>query len=336
MLRTTQISMLLLVTAMITTSVLADYPDTYIPKFIQAPQIELQFGDAVNPDVYYGHDEESTAYLVPGTTNMYQGIFMADDFADKIDQPVAHVQWWGSYMVSVAPMNQQVQQFLISFERDVPAIGGQYSHPGEVLSSQIVTIDTTGGIPAPGNFTERSIHPGGPPLNEELFLYNAELAVPFPQEKDKVYWLKIVALVDPNDPDQDGIVWGWHNRDYTKDNLATASPMPIPGEYIQGSFNDSAGNLVDVWHFQDDAVTGWVDIVVDTDPATGEELIQVDQTTLSETYYRPGLDFPDYVTEPFSKDLAFALYAVPEPATVSLLVLGGLMLLRRRRRRKTA
>ena len=95
MLRTTQISMLLLVTAMIATSALADYPDTYIPKFIQEPQIELHFGDAVNLDVYYGHDEESTAYLQPGS-NYWGGVFMADDFADNIDQSVAHVQWWGS------------------------------------------------------------------------------------------------------------------------------------------------------------------------------------------------------------------------------------------------
>ena len=71
----------------------------------------------------------------------------------------------------------------------------------------------------------------------------------FPDELIDAYEinrLKIVELVDPSKPDQDGIVWGWHNRNYTKDNLATASLVPIPGEHVQGSFNDSSGNLVDI------------------------------------------------------------------------------------------
>ena len=71
-----------------------------------------------------------------------------------------------------------------------------------------------------------------------------------------------------------------------------------------------------------------------TDPGTGEELIIVDQYVFGETYYQPGLDFPDYVTEPYSKDLAFALYAIPEPGTMLVLGLGLVPAVLRRARRR--
>ncbi len=311
---------------------LADPPDDYVTKFMQKPMVELKLGDATNLEVYYGHDELSTAYLQndPGTTPFYRGTFMADDFADKVDQPVAHVTWWGSYMDAITPDNKQVQQFLISFESDVPATADHYSYPGEVLSSQIVTLDTSGGIPAAGAFTERPIHPGGPPLNERLYQYNAELAIPFPQEIDTVYWLKIVALVDQNDPAQEGIAWGWHNRDYTAmDPYASQPPAVVPGEHVQGTFVDSTGKDIPVWHFQDDAVTGDVHIGIDVDLATGEQKIVVDQNTLHETYYIPGIDMPYEVQNEFSKDLAFALYAqpVPEPSTFAMIGLAVACLL---------
>ncbi len=329
MFRIAQISMFVAAIAMLTTPVFADPPNEYVPKFIQKPMVDLELGGTVAQDIYYGHDEESTAYLkyTPGSVPYYEGTFMADDFADTVNQSILHVQWWGSYMQPTSSADQQVKRFLIAFEKDVPATDTHFSFPGEVLSSQIVTLDSAGGIPAPGSFTERSIHPGGPQDNEELFLYNAELEIPFEQKENTVYWLKIVALVDQDDPNQDDIKWGWHNRNYTiMDPFASVPPAVNPGEHIQGSFADSAGNKIDVWHFQDDAVTGYVNISV-------EDELKVIQDVSQETYYQAGYDLPEYVSERFSKDLAFALYAIPEPSTVALLGIGCGVLLSITRRR---
>ena len=96
-----------------------------------------------NPQAYPGHDELSTAWQSPaGTTSTFQGNYMADDFSDNFNTPVVHVQWWGSYLSNAAQPPNPAQQFLISFENDVPAgtdpVWGN-SHPGVQDFSQIVT-----------------------------------------------------------------------------------------------------------------------------------------------------------------------------------------------------
>ena len=71
-------------------------------KFQQLPMVATTIGQdppVGDTNVYFGHDERSTARLLPGTgIQQYQGIAMADDFADEFDTPVVHVRWWGSYL----------------------------------------------------------------------------------------------------------------------------------------------------------------------------------------------------------------------------------------------
>jgi hypothetical protein len=50
------------------------------------------------PAPFPGHDELSTAYVSATGQQLFSGQFMADDFSDKFNTPVVHVQWWGSYM----------------------------------------------------------------------------------------------------------------------------------------------------------------------------------------------------------------------------------------------
>ncbi|MCC7407821.1 MAG: hypothetical protein IT442_07095 [Phycisphaeraceae bacterium] len=301
-------------------------------KFQQNPMIATTMpSDSAEPPVYYGHDEISTAYG-SHVEGVYQGTFMADDFSDKVSTPVVHVRWWGSYpgaQPTSVPAAGGVTRFLISFEKDVPDPGDPHNHedgfsrPGDPILSQVVTLgDLT---PGSGTFTEKLVLDSNP--NEPVYEYNAELACPFPEQAEEVYWLKIVALVDPQ---QDGeILWGWHNRDYTvMDALAAGPPVPSPGEHDDQPIIDPF-YPTPVWHFQDDAVSGGVYVQV-----LQTCLVNVLQSESTPQYYIDGVDGPgpDGVHNgigQFSKDLAFELYTIPEPAALSLLALGSLLLRRR-------
>jgi hypothetical protein len=318
-------------------------------KFSQQPMDDTKIPNSSGTvDTYWGHDELSTAYSVfgPNGPAPYRGTFMADDFADKFSTPVVHVKWWGSYLNDITgqfPINK----FLISFESDVPVgPNNDFSRPGAPLLNQIVRRlappfppGPAPILPAPGTFTESPISAGGPPLNETLYEYNAELHLDkhFFQKPDEVYWLKIVALVDlppgvpfpdPNQPSTIIPRWGWHNRDYTiMDPLASTAPAVVPGEFgttvgpVPGGFT--------VWHFQDDAVTG--DVVVNHLVPMGEIMPIIDQANYAPTRYLADADGPGLIAR-FSKDLAFELYTIPEPGTCALMVVGvvGGMAARRR------
>src|SRR5690348_16332566 len=66
-----------------------------IRKFDQSPMVNT----AIQGQIYFGHDELSTAYGdITQPTVSYFGRFMADDFADKFNTPVVHLTWWGSYL----------------------------------------------------------------------------------------------------------------------------------------------------------------------------------------------------------------------------------------------
>jgi hypothetical protein len=287
-------------------------------KFQQVP---LTGARAAFP--YPGHDETSTAYAtvdpMSGQPTGWQGTFMADDFADTSSSPVLHVAWWGSYAGNDTGPSGGVKRFLISFESDVPAggAGGGFSHPGAPLSSQIVTKGPL--APRSGTFTEKPVPGAGG--TETLYQYNAELGLghSFLEQPNTVYWLKIVALVDTA---QDGsISWGWHDRDWSvPDGLASVPPAVAPGEGVVGSLLSGQ----DVHHFQDDAVSGSIVVT----PA-----LALQQSGFSPQRYLDSIDGPMGI-EQFSKDLAFELYTVPEPATAGLLALGvaALRLVSRRAR----
>ena len=210
-------------------------------KFDNEPLVATPVGG------FPGHDEISTVYPL-ATAPGYSGQYMADDFADKFSTPVVNVQWWGSYLEGVAGTG--VKQFLVTFESDVPAgPNGDFSHPGQVLSSQIVTLVRV--APGSGTFTETGMPNPGSPDGGTLYQYDAELKAPFAEQANTVYWMKIVAIVNPSTDGQ--ILWGWHDRDWSIPNaLASTPPAVTPGEGPVGIV--SSGLTVN--HFQDDAVAG--------------------------------------------------------------------------------
>jgi hypothetical protein len=317
-------------------------PGRDVLKFSQRPMDGTPIvNDAGGTTLYWGHDELSTAYSSGDSTQprIYQGVFMADDFADKFSSPVVHVKWWGSYLNNFQTPEFPVDKFLISFESDIPqSPNNPFSRPGEPLLNQIVRRVPAGGLsPGSGTYTEKPISPGGFPLFESLYEYNAELHLgkEFFQKPNTVYWLKIVALVDlpagvPVEPPPTFAPrWGWHNRDYTiLDPLASTPPAVVPGERLVGTIGGGPVGSP-IWHFQDDAVTGRV--LVDTAGPMGQVMPVIVQSLYAPTSYVPLADGPEQIGQ-FSKDLAFELYTVPEPGTCLLLFIGlaSVVALRRR------
>lgn len=317
-------------------------------KFSQEPMVNTTIpGPNGTVGIYHGHDELSTLYSsapVGSPFTDYSGIAMADDFADAFNSPVLHVRWWGSYMNNTLTANNAVQKFLIAFESDIPADqnpAGNFSTPGQVLSSQIVNAGPLS--PGSGTFTE-TLKLDLPAPGEDIYEYNAELHLgkEFFQKPETVYWLKIAALVDVTNPTTPPVRWGWHNRDYTiMDPLAAAvTPPVLPGERDE-RIELGIPYPTPVWHFQDDSVSAQTRIGVDAMMPNMPVFVQ--QFDYTPQRYQPGFDGPGAIPLPdgtvlpgigaFSKDLAFQLftYAIPEPNSCVLFALGLMGFVARRR-----
>jgi hypothetical protein len=322
-------------------------PGRDLLKFEQQPMIATTIAAGGQIDTYFGHDEFSTAYGVGTTANPplnYDGRFMADDFADNFTSPVVHVTWWGSYIDdnnAAIPPQPHVQKFLIAFESDVPAPPGGFSQPGQVLQYDVVNLTTGPLTPGSGQFTETLERGPDPVLGEALYRYNAELNLghEFFEQKDTVYWLKIVALVDvpqpiPFPPPLGVTQWGWHNRDYTIQNsLASPNVTTFPfGEFQDGNVPNGGPPI---WHFQDDSVQGGIRFTPGA-PSLSQIIVQNNPQPQNYVFVNSNgvgpIDGPQGI-ELHSKDLAFRLYTlVPEPASGLLLMSSalGLVMLRRR------
>ena len=252
-------------------------------------------------------------------------VFMADDFADHFNSPVVHVKWWGSYLNRPTSIpDPRVRRFLISFEEDVPVGPNnplRFSHPGEPLLNQIVSLDADGVFkPREGTFTETMI-PGSTSVDGPIFEYNAELHLDksFPQKAETVYWLKIVVLDEienPNIPLDLRLQWGWHNRDYTIMNPLASTPATgvVPGERIVG-FLPAAGGDRPIWHFQDDC--GERQRGGDSSTRRCRSCRGSSKGISNRSDIVPLDDGPSFIAQ-YSKDLAFELYTIPEPATLGL------------------
>jgi hypothetical protein len=324
------------VTLSLASPAVADPLPGQVLKFQQLP-LNLGLPPSTGGQQYPGHDEWSTAYLQPQpSVSTYQGTFVADDFADNFSTPVVHVKWWGSYQNNyLGNNNAGVQKFLISFESDMPSTvnPGGFSRPDQPLLTQIVTPGALS--PQSGTYTETFLN--NSPI-ENLYQYNAELAFPFPQQKDTVYWLKIVALVDPATEGQ--INWGWHNRDWGIQNTL-ASPNVTPGEVALPGLVDPNGTPLPVWHFQDDAVAGRIDVFSNAAFPPQPSILQSGYSPLNYVHLMPGqvpgVDGP-FGIQNYSEDLAFELYTtpVPEPSMIMLVGIGFGLAARMWRKKRAA
>jgi hypothetical protein len=177
----------------------------------------------------------------------------------------------------------------------------------------------------------------GSPDGGTLYQYDAELKAPFAEQANTVYWLKIVAIVNPSTDGQ--IIWGWHDRDWTVPNLLASTPPAVtPGEGPVGIV--SSGLTVN--HFQDDAVAGTMTLGPIPSLISGpiDPALVIQQLGTPQHYIVP---FDGPAASPgaangidsFSKDLAFALYTrVPEPSSIVMLFVGAVGLIAARRMKR--
>jgi len=179
----------------------------------------------------YGYDYSSET-TVPSMA--------ADDFLCIDGAPVTDVRWWGSYWTPgvVGPYYTSdnfpdptlasdlppgiLQGFWIEFYTDVPATVDPlmpWSHPGQLLYEELVPMAGVSEV-----LYGEVVHVGG--QAENVWQYDVSLPVPFFQEIDNIYWLKIQALHS----DQ-LIQWGWHQADELWHDNAVQMGFGRPGAW---------------------------------------------------------------------------------------------------------
>ena len=184
---------------------------------------------------------------------------MADDFADNVSTPVVHVQWWGSYLQGIAGTG--VKEFLVAFESDVPAgANGQPSHPGTILSSQIVTLGAL--APGSGTFTEAAL----PNLGSQT----AAVVSILPSCRRHRRTSRHVFLAEDRGDRQSldrwtNLVGLASSRLVDSQHACLDGAGRRAGEHVAGIVTPG----VSVNHFQDDAVAGTIGIGPITTPIPG-------------------------------------------------------------------
>ena len=141
---------------------------------------------------------------------------MADDWKCPDGRPVTDIHWWGSYWVpngaysvysdwlTNAPAGG-ITGFNFTIYDDIPVDPSQgivFSRPGAVKKS--FTIQGNANEVLHGTIDK------GSGLTEDVYQYYVKLPENdwFYQEKDKIYWLSIQAVLPTNAKQ-----WGWHEAD---------------------------------------------------------------------------------------------------------------------------
>ena len=267
-----------------------------------------------HPAQFPGHDELSTAYL-NASTGAYSGTFMADDFSDFNPSPIVHVMWWGSYMNNY--YGNGVNNFLIAFETNKVVDG--VSYPDQVISSEIVTRGQL--FPQSSTFTETPVPLGQGPIA------NPDGNLP------------VQRRVEPSDPgcrlsdrgvDQD---CGSDQRSQSAMGLARSRLRSVQSLGRSGRRSRQSDHAGLPLHGRrgpkgPSILASRAPKVPPIGPIPPGWVVQLRQRDAAE--HIPAYDGIS------SSDLAFALYTVPEPGTVTLLGLGGMALLLTARRRRPA
>ena len=231
---------------------------------------------------------------------------LADDWKCSQTGPVSDIHFWFSSKGDAStPDTAMIQNIHVSIWSNDPGVPGESpSRPKDLL---------WWGDSEEGDFVVRS--PRGPFTGDQAWydpnlpfqsgenpilgdhqnywqVNIVDIPEPFWQERDQVYWLGLYMATTSSDPALDPPELGWKTADTNR------YPDQYTGE-----------------HFMDDAFYGHLIL----DSAGGVPLVEWIGPLEDKTN-------PDV---PRSLDLAFVI--TPEPATLGLMLVGGLALLRRRR-----
>jgi uncharacterized repeat protein (TIGR01451 family) len=181
----------------------------------------------------YGWDVYATAGL-----DQYPQVSVADDFKCSETGYIRDIHFWGSWRMGIVG---EILYFVITLSEDIPANPPQipYSRPGETLKEwTIYEWEESPPIDPPGmqgwyephnNYWKENDH-------HDYYQYNVDLDENewYMQQKDKIYWLGISAVVVDIENPVSQPFWGWKTSDTSQ------YPEPYAG-----------------MHYIDDAVWGY-------------------------------------------------------------------------------
>ena len=232
---------------------------------------------------------------------------LADDWECSQTGPVSDVHFWfSSKGDALSPETGRIQNIHLSIWSNDPGVPGELpSRPKELLwwgdseNGDFLITSIRGPYTGDQGWYDPNLpfDSGFNPIlsdHQNYWQVNiANILNPFQQQKDEIYWLDIYMVATPieNGTTPPEIELGWKTADTQR------YPEPYTGE-----------------HFMDDAFYGHLN-----PDATGKPLVD---------WIGPLEDLTDQAV-PRSIDLAFVI--TPEPATMSLLCLGGLAIIYRRK-----
>ena len=233
---------------------------------------------------------------------------VADDFRSD-GRPILTVRWWGSYFPTVGSpdVGPGVEEgYILSFFSDQPALPvGSFSQPKDLLATYIAPFDAVTVSPTPlvgwdmhqifqyeVNLQDTHLEHALPDDNGNILADD----IAFNEQAGIIYWLSVTAenghdIVVTTDPVSGEETWTFApNND------------PFPDDHFWG------------WHTSFDEFN---------DVATMGKLFMTDTNDWAYDNWEPIQ--PDHV----ANNMAFELLTIPEPSSLLLLGIGGLMLLRR-------
>jgi hypothetical protein len=182
----------------------------------EPPEIDVKWSQP--PDCDHGLDVRSyTAINEPAGNPLVADDWLCDG------RPITGIRWWGSYIGFESgnnipnlepPFSQRPVAFRLTWYKDIPAVGPEFSRPGEMIATTSFPMSVWG-TPQPTGFVNESYYClsdlgyVAPGTYEHEYEY--ELVFPpnlaWNEKEGTVYWLSVEAVYEDAMPLVNP--WGW-------------------------------------------------------------------------------------------------------------------------------